>query len=108
MPLFIDGLYGYAISSGRSDFHDYIKNKLGSEPMVYEELELQGITKILLLKFDLSIQSKLEKIIGGEETKLTMHQHKSEGFVDLVAENANKFYAAVEMGVDLSCTAVFG
>jgi HAD superfamily hydrolase (TIGR01484 family) len=104
VPYVIDGLYGYAISSEHSDFH----GKLESEPVVYEELELQGITKILLLKFDLSIQSELEKITGGEETKLTMHQHKSEGFVDLVAENTNKFYAAVEMGVDLSCTAVFG
>lgn len=107
-PYVIDGLYGYAISSAYSDFHGYIKNKLGSEPTLYEELELQGITKILLLKFDLSIQSELEKIIGNEEIKLTMHHHKLEGFTDLVAENTNKFYAAVEMGVDLSCTAVFG
>jgi hydroxymethylpyrimidine pyrophosphatase-like HAD family hydrolase len=108
VPYIIDGLYGYAISSESSDFHGYIKNKLGSEPMVYEELELQGITKILLLRFDLQIGSELEKIISREEIKLTMNHHKSEGFVDLVAENTNKFYAAVEMGVDLSCTAVFG
>src|SRR5262249_9689337 len=54
------------------------------------------------------LKSELEKIIDREETKLTMHHHKLEGFVDLVAENTNKFYAAVEMGVDLSCTAVFG
>jgi hydroxymethylpyrimidine pyrophosphatase-like HAD family hydrolase len=108
VPYVIDGLHDYAISSERSDFHDYIKNKLGSEPVLYEELELHGITKILLLKFDLLIQSELEKIIGGKEMELTMHRHKIEGFVDLVAENTNKFYAAVEMGVDLSCTAVFG
>ncbi|MBS0351907.1 MAG: HAD hydrolase family protein, partial [Proteobacteria bacterium] len=108
VPYIIDGLYGYAISSERSDFHGYIKNKLGSEPMLYEELELQGITKILILKFDLHIKSELEKIIGREESKLTMNQYRLEGFVDLVAENTNKFYAAVEMGVDLSCTAVFG
>ena len=50
VPYIIDGLYHYAISSERSDFHDYIKNKLGSEPMIYEELELQGITKILILQ----------------------------------------------------------
>jgi HAD superfamily hydrolase (TIGR01484 family) len=108
VPYVIDGLYGYVISSESSDFHGYIKNKLGSEPMVYEELELQGITKILLLKFDLFLKSELEKIISREEIKLTIHHHKAEGFVDLVAENTNKFYAAVEMGVDLSCTAVFG
>lgn len=108
VPYIIDGLYGYAISSESSDFHGYIKNKLGSEPTIYEALELQGITKILLLKFDLHIKSELEKIIGREAIKLTMNHHKLEGFVDLVAENTNKFYAAVEMGVDLSCTAVFG
>ncbi|MBS0351394.1 MAG: HAD family phosphatase [Proteobacteria bacterium] len=108
VPYVIDGLYGYAISSEHSDFHSYIQNKLGSKPMIYEELELQGITKILLLKFDLFLKSELEKIIGNEENKLTMHHHKLEGFVDLVAENTNKFYAAIEMGIDLSCTAVFG
>lgn len=108
VPYVIDGLYGYAISSESSDFHDYIKNKLGSEPMLYEELELQGITKLLLLRFESQVRSELEKIIDKAEIKLTMNHHKSEGFVDLVAENTNKFYAAVEMGVDLSCTAVFG
>ncbi|MBS0350963.1 MAG: HAD hydrolase family protein [Proteobacteria bacterium] len=64
--------------------------------------------KNIALKFDLLIKSELEKIIDRGESKLTINHYKLEEFVDLVAANTNKLNATVEMGVDLSCTAVFG